>query len=136
MSLESMRSLAAALPNPYDVCHECEVFPLSASDKTKDGVCVDCRHKHKRQEERECITAIKYQFKREVFEQRKIQLQDNATRKLEKEKYKTFLTDKKFNENAQIRAANIDHIRIKHDNLPNINIPTYKPKQRVRFTPY
>lgn len=82
------------------------------------------------------IAAIKYQIKREKLEQQKIQLQENAIRKLKKEKNLTYLVDKKFNENAQIVSADIDHIRIKHNNLTNINIPTWKPKQRVRFTPY
>ena len=82
------------------------------------------------------IAPFKYQIKQEAFKRRKIQLQENALRKLKKEKNKTFLVDKKYNENAQMISAEIDHIYIKHNNLPNINIPTWKPKYQVRFTPY
>lgn len=140
------------LPLPEAVCPICEIFPLSAADKLKDGVCVDCRHKRKRQEEREsvCISfsfllcfllplqiaTIKYQTKQQEFEQRKIQLQENALRKLQKERTKTWLADKKYHENAQIISAELDHINIKHKNLPNINITIYKPKQHICFSPY
>ena len=48
-----MSDLAAALPT--DVCPDCEIVPLSAADMLKDGVCGDCRHKRKRQEERESV---------------------------------------------------------------------------------
>ena len=55
-----MSELAAALNE--DVCADCEIYTLSAADKLKDGVCVDCRHKRKRQEERESVSIFIFPF--------------------------------------------------------------------------